>query len=110
MEYAPGRVDWSKRADYIRSRHHVDPAWASEAVADPDAYWLDPDPAGVSGRSARVIGFSGAADALLTVILLPGDIDPSEQPEGDWWGANAWPANTRDRRIYRRANDYEQED
>lgn len=82
------RVDWSKRADYIRARHDVRPAWAVEAVNDPAAFWLDPDPASTSGLSVRVIGYSPAADAVLTVILLPAATDPDESPEGDWWGAN----------------------
>jgi hypothetical protein len=95
------RADWSKRADYIRSRHQVQPSWAVEAVNDPTAFWLDPDPASTSGRSVRVIGYSAAADAVLTVILLPSDTDPDEPPDGDWLGANAWHANDRDQRIYR---------
>lgn len=95
------RVDWSKRADYIRARHDVAPAWAAEAVNDPTAFWLDPDPASTSGLSVRVIGYSRAADAVLTVILLPAATDPDEPPEGDWWGANAWRSNDQDQRIYR---------
>ena len=43
------RVDWSKRAEYIKHRHNVETAWADEAVADPDAVWLDPDPVSASG-------------------------------------------------------------
>jgi hypothetical protein len=96
------RVDWSKRAEYVRSRHGVEPEWANEAVSDPHAVWLEPDPASRSGQSLRVIGYSGTARELLTVILVRPDADPSEQPEGDWWGSNAWVADNRDRRLYGR--------
>jgi hypothetical protein len=64
------------------------------------AAWIDPDPASASGRSVRVIGHSSTADDVLTVILLPADTDPDDRPTGEWWGANAWPSNARDRRIY----------
>jgi len=37
---------------------------------------------------------------VLTVILVEGDVDPSEPAEGDWWGSNAWMANERDTHIY----------
>jgi len=52
-----------------------------------------------------VIGFSGSADAVLTVILLRGDADPAEMADGDWWGVNAWTANERDRRLYLEKSD-----
>lgn len=100
MKYVTSRIDWSKRANYIRERHFVEPAWADEAVADPEACWLAPDPASASGLSVRVIGYSGSADAVLTVILLPGRADPGEPAEGEWWGVNAWPASERDQRLY----------
>ena len=97
---ATARVDWSKRAEYIRSRHGVDPAWADEAVQDDHAVWLRPDPASRSGRSVRVIGYSGSAGSVLTVILVDGKVDPSESAEGDWWGTNAWVASERDKHMY----------
>ena len=84
------RVDWSKRAEYIKCRHNVEAAWADEAVADPDAVWLDPDPAGASGLSVRVIGYSLSAHAVLSVVLIPAGADPRDRPHGEWWGANAW--------------------
>ena len=100
MKYVTSRIDWSKRAGYIRERHFVEPAWADEAVADPEACWLAPDPASVSGLSVRVVGYSGSADAVLTVILLPGHADPADPADGEWWGVNAWPASERDQRLY----------
>jgi len=48
----------------------------------------------------RVIGYSATAGAVLTVILVDFAADPDEEPGGDWWGANAWRANQRDRRHY----------
>lgn len=94
------RVDWHKRAEYIRSRHAIDPAWADEAVSDEHAVWLVPDPASRSGQAVRVIGYSLTASAVLTVILVNAKADPEELPDGDWWGSNAWPASQQDRCIY----------
>lgn len=96
----PVLVDWSRRAEYVRSRHSIEPAWADEAVVDAHAVWLEPDPASHSGLSVRVIGYSSTAREVLTVILVHPDVDPSKRPEGDWWGSNAWVANDRDRRHY----------
>lgn len=95
-----GRIDWSKRSGYIREHHAVQPEWANEAVDDEHALWLVPDPASRSGHAVRVIGYSPAAGAVLTVILVGAEADPAEPPDGDWWGSNAWVANRRDRRLY----------
>jgi len=94
------RLDWSKCAEYVRSRHGVEPAWADEAVEDDHAVWLTPDAASRSGRSVRVIGYSITAREVLTVILVAADVDVTERPAGDWWGSNAWVASPRDRRLY----------
>ncbi len=94
------RVDWSKRADYIRTRHAVEPSWANEAVEDDHAVWLQPDPASRNGHSVRVVGYSTSAQQVLTVILVEAGVDPSVSPDGDWWGSNAWVASERDRRLY----------
>lgn len=93
-------IVWSKRGDYIWRRHRVRSAWANEAVHDGSAVRFRPDPASLSGDAVRVIGYSVAAQAILTVILLPGDTDPKEPAAGEWWGVNAWPASDRDRRLY----------
>lgn len=95
-------MDWSKRADYVRARHGIDPTWASQAINDEHAVWLVPDPASRSGLAVRVIGYSPAAAAVMAIILVRADADPDERPDGDWWGSNAWIANARDRRIYER--------
>ncbi|MDA8393592.1 MAG: transposase [Actinomycetota bacterium] len=94
------QVDWSKRGDYVRSRHSVEADWADEAVIDEHAVWLTPDPASRSGHAVRVIGYSTTARSVLTVILVDPEADPSEPPDGEWWGANAWIANEGDRRLY----------
>lgn len=93
-------VDWSKRADYIGERHGISPVWADEAVNDRHAVWQVPDPASRSGLSVRVIGYSPAARAVLTVILIAADADPDERPDGDWWGSNAWVSNQQDKSLY----------
>ncbi len=94
------KIDWSRRGDYIRTRHAVEVEWANEAVRDAHAVWLVPDPASRSGHSVRVIGYSGSAGAVITVVLVDADADPDERPDGDWWGSNAWMANERDRGSY----------
>lgn len=94
------RIDWSKRAGYIRTRHAVEPGWANEAVEDEHAVWLIPDPASQSGHAVRVIGYSTTAGAVLTVILVDASVDPAEPPDGDWWSSNAWGANQRDLNPY----------
>lgn len=96
----PVRVDWSKRAEYIRTRHAVEPTWANEALEDDHAVWLQPDPASRSGHSVRVVGYSSSAQQVLTVILVEAGVDPSESLDGDWWGSNAWVASEGDRCLY----------
>lgn len=104
------QVDWSHRADYISSRHQVTTQWANEAVADQHSVWLTPDPASRSGHAVRVIGYSPAAGTILTVILIDAGADLEEQPDGNWWGSNAWVANERDRRLYGDTDDDETQD
>lgn len=93
-------MDWHKRAAYIRLRHAIEPSWADEAVDDDYAVWLVPDPASRSGYAVRVIGYSPSVGTVLTVILVDAAADPREQPDGQWWGSNAWIVNQRDQRNY----------
>lgn len=88
-------VDWSNGAEYMLGNHRLTVAEASGALTDPDALLFDPDPKSTSGRSARVIGYSPAAAAVLVVILVHQEGRP-----GRWWGANGWRANSRDRHVY----------
>ncbi len=61
-------------------------------------------PASRTGHSVRVIGYSGTAGVVLTVILIRPAADPDDPPDGDWWGGNAWIANKRDQRTYGEAD------
>lgn len=104
-----GFIDWSKRAEYIRAHHGIETASADQAVRDAHAAWLTPDPASRSGHSTRVIGYSVSARTVLTVILLDAEADPSERPDGGWWGANAWASNPTDRNLYGKEESHEQD-
>jgi len=85
-------IDWRHRGDYI-AKHGLSPVVADEAFADPNRLVIDPDPASVSGRTIRVIGWAASVRTLVTVIVLP--------DEDVIWGVNAWPSNTTDQRRYR---------
>jgi hypothetical protein len=67
------------------SRHQVTVAEANEALADADARLYDPDPKSKNGSSARVIGYSPTAVAVLVVIL----VHREDKPDA-WLGANGW--------------------
>ncbi|HUE60533.1 MAG TPA: hypothetical protein VMO88_13205 [Acidimicrobiales bacterium] len=86
-------VDWSYRADYMRERHGIEVEWANEALADPDALRIDPDPASRSGRSVRTIGYSTSAGYLVTVITV--------EDAGVAYGVNGWKSNEIDIHRYR---------
>ena len=86
-------MDRTYRTDYVRDRHSVEVAWAIEALQDPGALRIVPDPASRSGRSIRTIGYSPTAGCLLTVITVT---------EGDViYGVNSWKSNDIDIRRYR---------
>lgn len=89
-------VDWTHGAAHMWASHQVSVAESTEALADVDALLFDPDPKSKSGNSARVLGYSPSATAVLVVILVH-----REDPPGGWWGANGWRADSADRRIYR---------
>jgi hypothetical protein len=93
-------VDWRYGAPHMWGEHQVSVEQADEAVADDGRLVYDPDPKSRSGQSARVIGFSPAAAAVLVVILVHREDRP-----GAWWGANGWRANSSDRRSYERYQD-----
>ena len=63
-------VDWRHGEDHMRTGHQITVQAANEALADPDALLFDPDPKSTSGHSARVIGFSPTAAAILVPILV----------------------------------------
>ena len=85
-------ADWTYRGEYIRQRHGVEPEWADEALADPDALRIEPDPASRTGRSVRTIGYSRSASDLLTVITVT--------ESAAIYGINSWRSNDTDRRRY----------
>lgn len=76
----------------MRGRHGVEVGWANEALGDPEALRIDPDPSSKSGRSVRTIGYSPTAGCLLTVITVT---------EGDaTYGVNGWQSNDTDIKRY----------
>ena len=87
------KADWTDRGEYMLHRHGIRPEWADEALSDPDAVVLDPDPGSKSGRSVRTIGWSFSAEKVITVITL--------EHEGTLYGVNGWEANRSDQRLYR---------
>ena len=89
-------VDWTHGRDHMWSKHRVSVTEVMEALADVDAQWFDPDPKSTSGNSARVLGYSHTASAVIVVILVHRD-DRTQA----WWGANGWRAGAADRRTYR---------
>lgn len=89
-------VDWRHGREHMWDEHHVSVEQANEAPADDEHITADPDPASRSGVSARVIGYSPSAAAVLVIIL----VHREDQP-GAWWGANGWQANSTERRTYR---------
>lgn len=86
-------MDWFYRADYMRERHGVEVEWANEALEDPEALRIEPDPASRSGRSVRTIGYSTKAGCLVTVITL--------EEAGMTYGVNGWRSSDIDIRRYR---------
>ena len=90
-------MDWTHRDAYIRERQGVEADWANEALADPDALRIEPDPSSLSGRSIRTIGYSPTATDLPTVITVTEDHMT--------YGVNTWRDNDTDRRRYREGRD-----
>jgi len=75
------------------ARHSIHPAWANEALEDPDRVVITPDPASKSGRAARTIFWSHTANRIIAVITL---VD-----NGRLHSVNGWVANSSDQRLYR---------
>ena len=76
----------------MRERHGIEVESANEALEDPDALRIDPDPASRSGRSVRTIGFSTKAGCLVTVITV--------EQLGVTYGVNGWKSSEIDIRRY----------
>lgn len=77
----------------MRERHGIEAEWADEAIADPDALRIVPDPASKSGRSVRNIGYSASAGYLVTVVTV--------DEAGVTYGVNGWRSSPTDVRRYR---------
>ncbi|ETZ40469.1 MULTISPECIES: transposase [Mycobacterium avium complex (MAC)] len=78
---------------HMWDHHQTTVAMAAEALDDPDVVAFIPDPKSRSGKSSRFIGYSPTAERLLVVIVV--------DHHGQHYGANCWPANPTDQRIYR---------
>ena len=86
-------MGWTYGLDHMRERRGIEAGWAMEALSDPDALRINPDPSSKSGRSVRTIGYSSSAGRLLSVITLT--------EEGVTYGVNGWRSNDSDIRRYR---------
>ena len=49
-------VDWSKRGEYMTTKHGITPTEANEALNDPMRFVLDPDPASETGDTSASSG------------------------------------------------------
>lgn len=87
------KVNWEEREEYMYSRHKITVLEATEAIADPLAVWIEPDPASKSGKGIRVIGWSTTKDCAITIILV--------NNKGELFGANGWKSDNRDFGIYK---------
>ena len=94
-------VDWSERSAHMFAKHALRTAQADEALEDPNRVVINPDYASKSGQAVRIIGYSPTLQTVLTVIVV---VD-----SGHEYGASGWESNTKDRRIYyRKGEDDEQ--
>jgi len=75
-------VDWTYGAAHLRDGHQVTVPDATEALTDPDALLFDQDPESRSGNSARLLGYSATAGAVLVVIVVHKD-------RAGWWARTA---------------------
>ncbi len=89
-----GDVNWAYRAKYMLVRHGIESNWADEALNDPNALRITPDPSSKSGRSIRTIGFSPSARCFLTLITVDEDAIT--------YGVNGWSSNETDCKRYRK--------
>ena len=79
----------------MRTRHQITVRRRTRPSPTLTRCCLTRAPRAPSGQSARVIGYSPTAAAILVVILVRREDRP-----GSWWGANGWRANSTGRRIY----------
>lgn len=97
-------VDWSFREAHMYSKHGVTTAQAGEALEDPNRVVIEPDYASLTGDSVRVIGYVPSLDTILTVLLV---VDPATERV---YGASGWESNIKDRNIYYRKGENNDQD
>ncbi|WP_206445633.1 hypothetical protein [Agrococcus sp. KRD186] len=90
-------VEWTPEAlAHMRERHGVMQEEADDAIADPNALCISPDPSSRSGMSDRWIGWSHSrAEVLVVIVVRRGE---------NRFGANAWTANRAHRERYWRGD------
>jgi hypothetical protein len=76
---------------HMWDQHQMTPEQAEEAVDDPYVVKLNPDPASKSGKSDRYIGMCVSLGIVVVIVV---------RFAGKSYGANAWPANSSDRKLY----------
>lgn len=86
-------IEWDTDREEHLARHKVTIAQAEEALADPDAVRLVPDPASMSGVGIRTVGYSASFGDLLSVLSY---VDS----EGVEHGTTAFRARGKFRRNY----------
>lgn len=87
-------AEWTNGEAHL-TRHGVTADQAEEALSDAYRVVFDPDPKSASGLSARTLGYSRSAGAVLCVITVTvGGVE---------YGATAFRANTTYQRIYQEA-------
>lgn len=94
-------VEWNaESADHIRTRSQryggvvdIEPDWTNEVVNDPDRLVDEPDPNSAHLNSVRTVGFSPAAQMVITVVAIRGR-------DGVLHGASAWKTTGAVRRQY----------
>jgi hypothetical protein len=90
-------LDWRYGADHMWEKHGVTVREANEAVRDPDRVLVNPDYNSQSGRTVRIIGYCQQRGELLSIIAI--------NDHGTDYGVNGWASNSKDRRIYREAEE-----
>lgn len=102
MSYGDEQIDWDEEAAaHIRSRSarylgaaNIEPAWAAEAVSDPDRLADEPDQGSAHDNGVRIIGYSPTARMVITVVAL-------RRADGRLQGVSAWKTRGAPLRQYR---------
>jgi hypothetical protein len=68
--HAYGSVDWTYRRQHVEDKG-LTLEQLGQALDDPERLVIAPDPRSVTGESVRIIGYSEAAEEVLTVVVDP---------------------------------------